>query len=346
MTQKAIVVKAPKQAVLASDHPIPALRDDYLLVQTVAVAVNPTDWNHVDFMAPRGVTVGCDYAGIVEDVGPKVRKQFRKGDRVFGWAHGCNSVQPEDGSFAEHIVVKGDVQLHIPDNLSFEEAATLGVGITTAAQSLYQRLGLVWPTQPLSEPVPILIYGGSTAMGAMATQFAKLSGYVVYTTCSPRNFDLVKKLGADHVLDYHDANSSTKIRSMTNNKLRLAFDTVADKSSAKFCGDALSADGGDYCSLLPVKVPRKNVNSHQTMAYTVFGEPFDFGDSTIPEVPEDKAFAEEFFPVAERLLADGKIRPHPQTVGAGGLRGVLDGMQRMREGKVSGEKLVYRVAET
>ena len=346
MTQKAIVLKCPKQAVLATDHPVPALRDDYLLVQTVAVAVNPTDWKHVDFLAPRGVTVGCDYAGVVEEVGAEVKKQFRKGDRVCGFAHGCNSDNLEDGAFAEHIVVKGDVQMHIPANLSFEQAATLGVGINTVAQGLYQSLGLAWPTEPLSEPIPILIYGGSTATGTLAIQFAKLSGYTVYATCSPRNFNLVKELGADHVFDYNDANSPAEIRKVTNNNLKLVFDTVATESSAKFCGDALSEDGGDYSSLLAVKVPRKDVKSRYTLAYTVIGEAFDFGATPIPAKPEDKAFAEKFLPVAERLLAEGKVRPHPQTVGAGGLRGVLDGMQQMREGKVSGEKLVYRVGET
>jgi NADPH:quinone reductase-like Zn-dependent oxidoreductase len=346
MSQKAVVVKSPKQAVVATDHPVPSIRDDYLFVRTVAVALNPTDWKHVDFLAPRGVTVGCDYAGVVEAVGPKVRKHFQKGDRVCGFAHGCNSVEPADGAFAEHIVAKGDVQMHIPENLGFEQAATLGVGVNTVMQGLYQSLGLAWPTEPLREPAPILIYGGSTATGSLAIQFAKVSGYTVYTTCSPRNFELVKKLGADQALDYKDANNAAEIRAMTNNGLRLVFDTISIESSAQFCEGALSTDGGDYSSILPAKVPRKNVKSRSTLAYTVIGEPFDFGDASIPEKPEDKAFAEKFQPVAERLLAEGSIQPHPPSVGADGLRGVLDGMQRMREGKVSGEKLVYRVGET
>ncbi|RJE27154.1 oxidoreductase [Aspergillus sclerotialis] len=343
MTQKAIIVKSPKQAILATDNPIPSLRDDYILVKNVAVALNPTDWKHVDFLAPRGVTVGCDYAGIVEEVGPKVKKEFRKGDRICGFVHGSNAVQPEDGAFAERIVAKGDVQMHIPDNLSFQEAATLGVGIITVGQGLYQSLKLAWPTEPLKEPVPLLIYGGSTATGSLAIQFAKLSGYTVWTTCSPHNFPMVKKLGADHVFDYKAPNAASEIRTLTNNNLKLAFDTISVESSAQFCGDALSSDGGEYSNLLSAKVPYKNVKSRSTLGYTALGEAFDFGSTPIPERPQDKEFAEKWIPVAERLLAEGRIRPHPPCQRSGGLQGVLDGMQEMREGKVSGEKLVYNV---
>lgn len=65
------------------------------------------------------------------EVGNKVTKGFKKGDRVCGFAHGGNEVYHEDGAFANHITAKGDVQIKIPENLSFEEASTLGVGITT-----------------------------------------------------------------------------------------------------------------------------------------------------------------------------------------------------------------------
>ncbi|KAJ5517637.1 Alcohol dehydrogenase superfamily zinc-type [Penicillium expansum] len=89
--QKAIIVDSPKNAHLVSDRAIPTLRDDCILVKN----------KHVDFLAPPGVLVGCDYAGIVEDVGKDVKKSFKKGHRVCGFVHGSNAVQPEDGAFAE-----------------------------------------------------------------------------------------------------------------------------------------------------------------------------------------------------------------------------------------------------
>lgn len=88
MSNTAIVIEAPKKAVKAS-VPIPKLRDDYILVKVKAVALNPTDWKHVDYMnLSKGARIGCDYAGIVEEVGSKVTKPFKKGDRVAGFAHG------------------------------------------------------------------------------------------------------------------------------------------------------------------------------------------------------------------------------------------------------------------
>ncbi|KAF7118390.1 hypothetical protein CNMCM5793_007907 [Aspergillus hiratsukae] len=345
-TQKAVVITAPKQASLVTDRPIPKLRDDYLLIKNVSVALNPTDWKHIDYMASPGALVGCDYAGIVEEVGKAVKKPFKKGDRVCGFAHGSNAVQHEDGTFAEYIVAKGDLQIRIPDNLSFQEAATLGVGITTVGQSLYQSLGLAWPTEPIKDAQPLLIYGGSTATGTLAIQFAKLSGYRVLTTSSPRNFPLVKSLGADEVYDYNDPDAAAKIRKATDNKLKYVLDTISLESSAKFCDEALSTEGGEYTSLLIVPIKRENVNDRWTLGYSAVGERFFFGETEWPAKPEDFEFGSKFWSVAEKLLAEGKVKPHRPKVCPGGLKGVLKGLQLMREGKVSGEKLVYNVAET
>jgi NADPH:quinone reductase-like Zn-dependent oxidoreductase len=71
--------------------PIPTVPDDYLLVRVVAVAVNPTDWTTLDAPGDNGTLVGCDWAGLVEEIGPKVEKPFEKGDRVAGFAHGGRS---------------------------------------------------------------------------------------------------------------------------------------------------------------------------------------------------------------------------------------------------------------
>lgn len=68
--------------------PVAQLRDDYILVKTIAIALNPTDWTTLDAVGDDGTIVGCDYAGIVEEVGKAVTKSFKKGDRVAGFAHG------------------------------------------------------------------------------------------------------------------------------------------------------------------------------------------------------------------------------------------------------------------
>ncbi|RAL15181.1 zinc-binding alcohol dehydrogenase family protein [Aspergillus homomorphus CBS 101889] len=347
-TQNAVVVTSPKVADLVTDRPIPTLRDDCILVKTVSVALNPTDWKHVAYLAPPGVLVGCDYAGIVEAVGKNAGQRFQKGDRVCGFVHGANAVQPEDGAFAEYIVAIADLQIKIPSTLSFQEAATLGVGITTVGQSLYQSLKMAPPTAPLAPGAsePILIYGGSTATGVLAIQYAKLSGYEVLTTCSPHNFDLVKQLGADVVFDYKDPQSSAAIRKHTQNKLRLVLDTISLEPTAKFCDEALSTDGGEYSSLLPVKIERANVNDRFTLGYTAFGEDFNFGNTPFPAKPEDREFAARFWEMSAKLLEERKVKVHRPKVGPAGLKGVLEGLELLKQEKVSGEKLVYNVEET
>lgn len=343
---KAIVITEPKTESLVTDRPIPKLRDDYILVKTVSVGLNPTDWKHIAYLSPPGVLVGCDYAGTVEAVGKDVQKKFAKGDRVCGFAHGGNAVEPEDGAFAEYIVAKGDIQWKIPEHMSFQEGATLGVGIITVGQALYQSLKLSWPTEPIKDATPILIYGGSTATGTLAIQFARLSGYKVLTTCSPRNYDLVRSLGADKVYDYKDPKAAEQIRKDTDDKLKFVFDCISLESSAAFADKAISTEGGEYSVLLNVKIERANINNRFTLGYTAFGENFDLGDFKIPATPDHKAFAEKWIAVAEVLLAQQKIKAHPPKVGQHGLKGVIEGLKLLKEDKVSGEKLVYNVSET
>ncbi|MCJ1430746.1 hypothetical protein MMC27_000096 [Xylographa pallens] len=349
---KAVVIQAPKKAELVSDRPEPKLRHDYVKVKTVAVALNPTDWKHVDFLASPGALCGCDYSGIVEEVGESATQSWKVGDKICGMAHGGNAVQHEDGAFAEHIVAKADVQTKIPESLSFEEASTLGVGISTVGQALYQSLELPLPSEPTKEAFPLLIYGGSTATGTLAIQFAKLSGLTVVATASPHNHALVKELGADAVFDYNDPSCAEKIKEYTKDKLYYAFDTIANERTGAICVASMASGSSiplKYSSLLGVeKLPREDVENKHTLAYTMMGETFTMGDNG-PELPaskDDIEFGKMFWGLACKLLAEKKVKVHPVDVRPGGLKGVLEGMEEMRQGKVSGKKLVYKVAET
>lgn len=172
---KAVVIEGT-DARLVHDRPLPNLRADYVLVKPFAVALNPTDWKHVAYeRAKNGALVGCDYAGVVEEVGRAVTKTWSKGDRICGCTHGSNLVNEEDGAFAEYIVAKGDVQMRIPDHLSYEKATTISLGAITVGQGLYQKsLKINLPTDPIQTKEYVLIYGGGTATGGLAIQFATL----------------------------------------------------------------------------------------------------------------------------------------------------------------------------
>ncbi|KJR87253.1 protein TOXD [Sporothrix schenckii 1099-18] len=361
-TMKALVIDgSSKGAIVDSHRKVPTPQNDQLLIKTVAVALNPTDWRGVTGGRGKpGCIVGCDYAGVVVAVGDGAApgKNWKVGDRVYGTGHGSNSVNPDGGVFAEYAVVLADFQMRLPDaagELGFEGASTIALGAITVGQGLFQKaLHLELPdiqtaANPPARDTPVLIYGGSTATGALGIQFARRAGYTVITTCSPANFDYVKSLGASHVVDYHDADAGKTVRELTNNKLYHAWDTVSVAQSAQICADALSTDTTQqtpkYGSILTATCPRGDVQSTFTLMYTGLGKAFRFGSQTLPANAEDAAFAKMFCVLTEQLVAAGLVKPHTYRVEKGGLEGITDGLARLQQGKVRAEKLVYRLED-
>lgn len=166
------------QAKVVEGRPKPRLRDDYILVKTAAVALNPTDAKAISQgRAAVDGLLGCDFAGTVVDVGKNVTKSWQPGDRVFGCVHGANSNNTEDGAIAEFIVAKGDTCMRIPDHLDFEEACTLGVSVLTCGQGLFQEMKLRLSSavdEQTEQGEHILIYGGSSSSGLVAIQLCTL----------------------------------------------------------------------------------------------------------------------------------------------------------------------------
>jgi NADPH:quinone reductase-like Zn-dependent oxidoreductase len=245
--------------------------------------------------------------------------------------------------------VKGDVSMRLPKNVSFEDASTVGLGSITVGQGLFQKdkgLELEFPGEGNGNGEWVLIYGGSTATGTLGIQFAKAAGYKVITTASPRNHELVKSRGADKVFDYNDAGSAAKIRKFTGNKLRYAWDTNGDDASAKFCAEALSSEpGGRFGTILSNKPPREDLKYTSTFMYTVFGEEFEKMGKVFPASQDDFEFGKKWCALSEKMLADGKLVPHPAKVNSGGsgLDGVVKGLDDLENGRVSGQKLVYNL---
>lgn len=178
------------------------------------------------------------------------------------------------------------------------------------------------------------------------------SGYKVVSTASPRNHEFVRALGADEVFDYNDPDCGQKIRELTNDNLRLCWDTISVDTSAKVCAAALSSSSPPnhrcrYGILAAVESPRDDLEVTRTLMYTIFNETFHHqGGREFPASQEDFEFARMFLGMVQQLLQEGRIKPHPEKVGDEGLVGVLRGMEDMKNGKVSRQKLVYRVADT
>jgi len=172
----------------------PAVKDGEALVRVHAASIHVGDWlvvTGVPYIArpaygkPKGRVPGTDIAGTVEAVGNGVTS-LRPGDEVFGW---CT------GAFAEYASAPPDHFVPKPANLTFEQAAAVGVSASTALQLLRDQ-GKIKPGQK------VLINGASGGIGTFAVQVAKAFGAEVTGVCSTRNVEMVRSIGADHVIDY------------------------------------------------------------------------------------------------------------------------------------------------
>jgi hypothetical protein len=129
------------------------------------------------------------------------------------------------------------------------------------------------------------------------------------------------------------------------------LDCIASDSTAAICASATTSNSDDndkkvYCSLLPVECPRTDVGSVFFLGYSMSGEAYIAEGEHYAAQPDDFKFARDWYGRAEALWTEGKWKAHPQRVEARGLDGIEDGMKEMKEGRVRGVKLVYRVDET
>ncbi|KAH8646968.1 chaperonin 10-like protein [Tricladium varicosporioides] len=340
---------------------IPALEPDMILVKNVQVAINPTDFKMPDNFPTPHTTVGCDFAGIIVDIGPTVNETrklnnrgiLQIGDRVCGGVHGSNPLRPLVGAFAEYVVAFGDCVLKIPDGQSWAEAAAIGGAVPgTLGLALVKSLGLEIGTTELPEkPTNVLVYGGSTASGTMAIQLLKISGYRVITTCSAHNFDLVKGFGADNVLDYHSPTCAADIKALTRNGLKYALDTITSAQSLAICYAAIGRAGGKYTGLemIPEELlanTRKTVKADWVLGISMSGERIALEGAYQCEArPERRLFGGSWFAQLQTMLNDGRLRSHPPKAMAGGFEGIISGVDILRRKGVSGEKLVYAISE-
>ncbi|THV06350.1 dehydrogenase [Dendrothele bispora CBS 962.96] len=317
---------------------VPKVGPKEILVKVVAAAQNPTDWKSSGRQEDVKV-VGCDYAGIVTQLGDGVTEDVKVGDRIAGMVFGCLEM---NGAFAEYTAAPSHMFFKLPESASFEDMSQLGVACYTTCQCLYQSQDLPSPENPTTTPIDILVWGGSSSVGHFVIQLAKLGGMRVIATASPKHFDRLKKLGADEVFDYRDPEVAKKIRTLTNEKLKHAVDCISEGSTPQLISDSLSPEGGTISAILKYDTVRPEVKVVFSLAYYLFGKPFgNFTPTT-----EMTEFATKSSKLISKLLAEGKIVPAPLKIYPKGLADVPEGLEFMKSGKVSGEKIVYRVADT
>ncbi|KAL1966312.1 hypothetical protein VTN77DRAFT_4665 [Rasamsonia byssochlamydoides] len=339
--QRAIIADSNGSLTLSNNAPVPALQGDMILVKTAAVALNPVDAKMTGKRATPGAVSGFDFAGVVVALGVKEsNSRFKIGDRVCGAVTGQNPLDLTEGSFAEYIGARVHATLKIPDHMSFEDAATLGVGIGTVGLALFRSLN----------PAPratVLVHGASSATGTLAIQILRHFGHIPIGTCSPRNFDLVQSRGAENVFDYNIDNCAADIKIYTKNSLRYVLDCVSNPDSLTFCHSCIGRRGGFYTALEPYPEAlhtRQTVKADWVLQLEVLGKKIGWPQPFAREVStETKEWAESWFQTVQGLLDAGKLQVHPVKVMPGGFDRILEGLDLVREKKVSGQKLVYTI---
>jgi len=344
--------------------PYTSPRENEIVVKNGAVAINPADWMKQDLdmvfsWVKYPFILGTDVAGEVVEIGRAVTR-FKVGDRVLGFAIALNKECNDSayGGFQTYTVLPAHMTSEIPSTMSYEEASVLPLGVSTAACGLFQKdqLALQYPLVPrpkTSTGKTLLIWGGATSVGCNAIQLAVAAGYEVFTTASPKNFDLVKKLGASQVFDYSSKTVVADLIHAFKGKTTAGAMSIGP-GAADACMDILDKCQGDkFISMVSYPMPRSSPRRF-VLLITIFAfvswnivhffkckarkirSKFVFG-STLVYNEVGKIIYEDFLPQA---LAEGSYvaAPNAHVLGKG-LEHIQAGFDLQKKG-VSATKVV------
>ncbi|KAF4544692.1 alcohol dehydrogenase [Lasiodiplodia theobromae] len=335
--QAAWITEAKGKPFKVQEAPNPKAGPGEVVIKNAAIAINPVDWKiqeYGGFVKQYPNILGTDVAGVIEEVGEGVTR-FTKGQRVIGHLVGLLTGDPTSAAFQLYSKTVEIMVSPIPDSLSFEEATVLPLAISTAAAGLYQKSLLALPF-PSTNPQPtgktLLVWGGSSSVGATAIQLAVASGVKVVATASRKNHEFVKSLGAVAVVDYKSPNVVEELLAAIDQQggsLVGAYDAISEPSSLQHIG-ALT----DKVGVLPVATVlpppeglTKTAEAKQVVAPTIATQYKEIADGVW----------RKFVPEA---LASGqfKAKPDPLVVGKG-LEKIQEAVDKQHAG-VSAKKVV------
>lgn len=223
----------------------------------------------------------------------------------------------------------------------------------TAALGLYQRLRLPLPFQPADSSIPLVVYGGSSAVGAFTIKLAKASNIHPIIAIAGKGATFVEGLidrsKGDTIVDYREGDEAVVEgikKALDGKKLLHAFDATSEGSTSLNISKALEK-GGVITNVLPNVEAGEGVEQRQTMVGSVHQPPSPTGNGNAKDrALGDPEFGAIFFPLFTRGLAHGWFTPHPHEVVPGGLDGVETALKNLEAGKASAVKYVLRIADT
>ncbi|KAL2186383.1 alcohol dehydrogenase-like protein [Thermothelomyces heterothallicus CBS 203.75] len=348
--KEALVSKGTQVEIV--DSPIPNPNENQVLIKVVVSGSNPKDWKLPEWFG-GSTNQGDDIAGIVEKVGANVF-EFKPGDRVAAF----HEMRTSGGSYAEYAIAWQHTTFHIPESVSFEEAAAIPLAAMTAAVGLYLRLGLPQPWTPATTQTqtqtqtqtPLIIYGAASAVGIYAVQLARRSNIHPILCVAGRASDYVAGFldpsKGDAVIDYRQGDEAVVaglVRALDGRPpVAHVLDAVSEKSSVPNVVEVLKRAGArDARGKLSAKVTfvlgveqdlPEGVDKTLTMVGTVHNEAKDFGYV--------------YFRYFAKGLQEGWFKPQRTEVVPGGLGGIQTALLNLKGGKASAVKYVFRIAET
>jgi len=331
---RALVAGATKGNPEVRSKPLPSLSSDDVLVRVQGVTLNPTDWKHIHNLLDEGCSTGSDFAGTVV----KAAGQWKEGDRVAGFTRG-GYIDKDNGAFSEYIKSPSALLWKIHSSLSsYEEAAALGgIGLSTAVYVLNYKLGLPRWNSPSKEPIPFLIWSGATSVGDYLVQLSKILNLKAYVTASPKHHQRLKELGAEQCFDYKDPDVAKKIRQASGGKIKYGCDTISENGSTKIAADCFGEEGGKLALLLPVKKEgegwAEKVELVHCLIYAALKSSNEGDHEVIASWNKD----------LPSLIEQGKIKSNPIKHMGEGLEAIPEGLEYLKSGKASGEKLAYKL---
>ncbi|TBU50235.1 GroES-like protein [Dichomitus squalens] len=350
---KALILESKLGQFAVKTVQTPKPGPEEVLVKIEATALNPLDWKvqALGILIERYPTIlGFDAAGSIFQIGEEVPPTlFAVGDRVLvqGWFDLAE--QSAHGTFTQYFLLPYKLVAKIPDSLAYEDAATIPTGVATAGFPLYNqnesaasvRLTPPWVKGGRGKYAgrPILVIGGASSMGQFAIQFARLSGFSpIVTTASPHNTPLLQTLGATHVLDRKLSSEEliAEATKITGGPFEVVYDAIASEETSSMAY-AVTARGGHLVTVLSnpaLELRAKEEGKNVDFVHGVFKSEVnrDIGRSLLDALPG--------------LLKSGDIKPNRTEILPGGLNGVVEGLERLKNDQVSGVKLVVRPQET
>lgn len=334
--KEAIVSKGP--TVHIKDSPIPKPEPGQVVVKIHVSGSNPKDWKRPEYMG-TDLNEGDDIAGIIHELGQGSGNfGFKVGDRVAAF----HEMGKPGGSYAEYGLAWAHTTFPLPEKTSFEEGAALPLAALTSAVGLYARLGLPQPWTPAREPTPLVIYGGSSAVGIYAIQLALRSNIHPIIAVAGRaqqhveNF--IDRSKGDTIVDYRNGDEAVVqgIKdALKGQKLYHAFDAVSEKGSYQNLSKVLEQPGSKITNVLPGR------------DYSEIPKGIEQSVTTVGSVHDKlKDFGYVYSRYITKGLEEGWFKAQPQEVVPGGLEGVQTALQNLKDGKASAVKYVFRIADT